>query len=237
VPNTLPTPHAAALGVIPTAIDTAKRVPTKIATLPILAVSTALTRWAEAQQRYDDLALRGERFLATVRGRSTDLDADDVQEWLAEPIPVEDEAPASDPVAQVTELLDRASSRKRDTAASPEVVAVVEEISEVIGGETPSHDELPLPDYDHMTLGSLRGRLRSLTVEELVAVRDYEKAHADRLPVITLVENRISKLAVDGGDPSPGGQLPLTPEPAGAGKVRGPEKTPAKRTTKKVRTT
>ena len=237
MPNTLPTPVAAALGVIPTAIDTAKRVPAKIATLPILAVSTALTRWAEAQQRYDDLATRGERFLATVRGRSDELGAEDVQEWLAEPIPVEDAPEANDPVAQVSELLDRAAKRPRDTAAAPEVVAVVEEITEVLGGETPSHDELPLPDYDHMTLGSLRGRLRSLTVEELVAVRDYEKAHADRLPVITLVENRIAKLAVDGGEPSPGGQLPLTPDPAGEGKVRGPEKTPAKRSTKKVRTT
>ena len=243
MPNTLPTPVAAALGVIPTAIDSAKRVPTKIATLPILAVSTALTRWAEAQQRYDDLAARGERFLATVRGRSPELDADDVQEWLAEPVPTTDQTDQADrteqadPVAQVTELLDRAGSRRKDTAATPEVVAVVEEITEVVGGETPAHDELPLPDYDHMTLGSLRGRLRSLTVEELVAVRDYEKAHADRLPVITLLENRIVKLAVDGGEPSPGGQLPLTPAPAGEGKVAGPEKTPAKRTTKKVRTT
>lgn len=238
MPNSLPTPVAAALGVIPTAIDSAKRVPSKIVTLPVLAVSTALTRWAEAQQRYDELATRGERFIATVRGRSYDLDADDVQEWLAEPIPVSDEQPDSDPVAQVTELLDRAATRKKDSAAAPEVVALVEDVAqELAPSETPSHDELPLPDYDHMTLGSLRGRLRSLTVEELVAIREYEKAHGDRLPVITLVDNRISKLALDGDEPSPGGELPVKPAPAGTGKVRGPEKTPAKRTTKKVRTT
>jgi hypothetical protein len=232
VPNTLPTPVAAALGVIPTAIDSAKRVPSKVVQLPVLALSTALTKWAEAQQRYDELAERGERFVSTVRGHGPT--ERDVQEWLAEPVPTE-----NDHVAKVTEMLDRAATKpvRHDTAATPEVVAVVEDIAETIGGETPSHDELPLPDYDHMTLGSLRGRLRSLTVEELVAVRDYEKAHADRLPVITLVENRIAKLALEGGEPSPGGQLPLTPEPAGEGKVRGPEKTPAKRTTKKVRTT
>jgi len=240
VSNSLPTPVAAALGVIPTAIEGVKRVPARVVQLPVLARSTALTKWAEAQQRYDDLAERGERFISSVRGHGPD----NVDEWLTEHIPT-----VSDPVAQVTDLLDKAASKngsksapsgslaRHDTAASAEVVAVVEDVASVVGTTTPSHDDLPLPDYDHMTLGSLRGRLRSLTVEELVAVRDYEKAHADRLPVITLLENRIAKLALEGGEPSPGGPLPVTPEPAGQGKVTGPEKTPAKRTTKKVRTT
>jgi hypothetical protein len=238
VPNTLPTPVAAALGVIPTAIDTARRVPGKVVQLPVLAISTALTKWAEAQQRYDELAERGERFVSSVRGRTPN--ETDLQEWLGEHVPTADDLP--DPVAQVTELLDKAGQHKprperHDSAATAEVVEVVEEVAEAVGGEPLSRDELPLPDYDHMTLGSLRGRLRSLTVEELVAVRDYEKAHADRLPVVTLVDNRIAKLALDGGKPSPGGPLPVTPAPAGEGKVRGPEKTPAKRTSTKVRTT
>ena len=233
MPKTVPTPLAAALGLVPTALDTARRVPAKVLQLPVLAISTALTRWAEAQQRYDELAARGERFVAQVRGRSQDLDETDIQEWLAEPVPTED----SDVVAQVSDLLDRAGARKKDTAAAPEVVALVEEVSESLGNGAPAHDELPLPDYDHMTLGSLRGRLRSLTVEQLIAVRDYEKLHADRLPVITLLENRIAKLALGEDEPSPGGPLPVKPEPAGQGKVAGPEQTPAKRITKKVRTT
>lgn len=200
MPKTVPTPLAAALGLVPTAIDTARRVPAKVIQLPVLAISTALSRWAEAQQRYDELAERGERFVAQVRGRSQDFDEMEIQEWLAEPIPTED----SDVVAQVSDLLDKAATRKKDTAASPAVVAVVEEIAESVGGEAPPHDELPLPDYDHMTLGSLRGRLRSLTVEQLIAVRDYEKTHADRLPVITLLENRIAKLALSDNEPAEG---------------------------------
>ncbi|MCU1602908.1 MAG: hypothetical protein JWO22_3617 [Frankiales bacterium] len=235
--STLPTPVAAVIGVIPTAIDTARRVPGKVVQLPILAVSTALSKWAEAQQRYDELAQRGEHFLSSVRG-GPDLSEMQVDEWLGEHLPTEDEAP--DPVAQVTELLDRAASKKpqrHDTAATPEVVEVVEEVAAAIGGEEPSHSELPLPDYDHMTLGSLRGRIRSLTVEQLVAVRDYEKAHGDRLPVVTLVDNRIAKLALEGGEPSSGGALPVTPEAVGEGKVNAPKRTPAKRPTTKVRTT
>ena len=239
MPKTVPTPLAAALGIVPTAIETARRVPAKVVQLPLLAISTALTRWAEAQQRYDELAARGERFVAQVRGRNADLDEMEVEEWLAEPVPT-DNGSAPDPVAQITELLDQAARKpqRHDTAATPEVQAVVEDFAQTISGEPPAHDELPLPDYDHMTLGSLRGRLRSLTAEDLVAVRDYEKAHADRLPVITLLENRIAKLALGADEPSPGGgQLPFLPDPDGQGKVTGPAQTPAKRTTKKVRTT
>jgi hypothetical protein len=66
------------------------------------------------------------------------------------------------------------------------------------------HDDLPLADYDHMTLGSLRGRLRSLDLAQLVQVRDYEKAHADRLPVVTMLDNRIAKLAVTPAAEQPG---------------------------------
>ena len=219
MPNTLPTPFAAALGVIPTAIDNAKRVPTKVVQLPILVVSTALTRWAEAQQRYDELAERGERFVASVRGRSNGLDASQVQEWLAEAVPTENgERP--DLVTQVSDALDQAGARKpqrHDTAATADVVALVEDVASAVDVAEPSHDELPLPDYDHMTIGSLRGRLRSLTVDELVAVREYEKAHAHRLPVVTLLDNRIAKVSAEepaGGDAYPGS----TAGTAGAGK-------------------
>ena len=65
------------------------------------------------------------------------------------------------------------------------------------GDEVLAHDDLPLPDYDHMTLGSLRGRMRSLSVDQLVQIRAYEKAHADRLPIVTMLDNRIAKLAED----------------------------------------
>jgi hypothetical protein len=42
------------------------------------------------------------------------------------------------------------------------------------------HDELPLPDYDHLPQGSLMHRIRALTEDELQRTRDYEQAHADQ---------------------------------------------------------
>lgn len=55
--------------------------------------------------------------------------------------------------------------------------------------------DLPIQDFDNITLGSLRARLRSLTVEELVVLREWEQAHAQRLPVLTTLANRIAKLS------------------------------------------
>ena len=101
-----------------------------------------------------------------------------------------------------------------DTAATPDVVDAVEQAVADAGAASaePAHDELPLPDYDHMTLGSLRGRLRSLDVAQLVTVRAYEKAHADRLPVVTMLDNRIAKLSTD-PSATPSGPVSSAPAP------------------------
>ncbi len=116
-------------------------------------------------------------------------------------------------------------STRIDTAAPPSVVEAVEQAVEELAAEAADeplpHDELPLPDYDHMTLGSLRGRLRTLSVEQLVQLRTYEKAHADRLPVVTMLDNRIAKLAADPAA-APAGRPSTEPAPeqraaAGAG--------------------
>lgn len=249
MPKNVPTPVAAALGLVPTALDSAKRLPGKAVQLPVLAVSSALTALESARREYDELADRGEKLVAKLRGTSFDEVEDRVEDALPEALAAPYEAvedAVEDTVAKVSELLDRAGSKKarkavadaeapkdeptpaaptgsperHDTAASAEVVEAVELITTAVSTGVPSHDELPLPDYDHMTLGSLRGRIRSLTVPQLVQVRDYEKAHADRLPVVTLLDNRIGKLATDeAATPSAGGQAPVLPSAASSGKV------------------
>jgi hypothetical protein len=81
----------------------------------------------------------------------------------------------------------------------------VEQLTEQLSVREPqSRDELPIPDFDNVSLGSLRARLRSLSVEQLIALREWEQAHAHRLPVITLLDNRITKVAADTGAGSNG---------------------------------
>jgi outer membrane biosynthesis protein TonB len=55
--------------------------------------------------------------------------------------------------------------------------------------------ELPLANYDDLTIASLRARLRNLSADQLNQLIDYEKSHAARADVISMFERRIAKLA------------------------------------------
>ena len=52
----------------------------------------------------------------------------------------------------------------------------------------------PLPNYDELSIASLRARLRNLDPTELRQLVGYEQAHADRADVIAMFERRIAKL-------------------------------------------
>jgi hypothetical protein len=111
-------------------------------------------------------------------------------------------ASESAPVESTEEAPDRPDDlSSAEAAGAPGVAtAAAEQASAEIGaaGGTPgadtAHDDLPLANFDHMTIGSLRGHLRSLDLEQLVVLRGYEQAHAHRLQVLTMLENRIAKL-------------------------------------------
>ncbi|EID52438.1 hypothetical protein [Saccharomonospora xinjiangensis] len=74
-------------------------------------------------------------------------------------------------------------------------------------------DELPLPDYDHLPVPALRDRIRSLTADQLERLLAYEREHADRTPVVTVMRARLDQLA-RGATPSEG-QHDVRPEQAG----------------------
>ena len=78
-----------------------------------------------------------------------------------------------------------------------EQFSVPEEIGKQAGGLKTAAD-LPLADFDHMSAPQLRGRLRKLDRVELVQLLDYERAHADRVGIILLLENRLAKMLAAG---------------------------------------
>ena len=55
--------------------------------------------------------------------------------------------------------------------------------------------DLPLPNYDGLTVASLRARMRNLNADQLTVLIGYEKAHANREEIIGMFERRIAKLA------------------------------------------
>ncbi|MFP5372088.1 MAG: hypothetical protein ACLGI3_15270 [Actinomycetes bacterium] len=66
-----------------------------------------------------------------------------------------------------------------------------------------SHDELPLPDYDHLQGGALASRIRTLDAAGVQTLLDYERAHANRIQVVQLLDNRLGALR-EGAQPSGG---------------------------------
>lgn len=292
MPSAVPTPVAAALGVVPTLLGGARRLPARAVRLPILALSSALTGMDKTRREYDALADRGERLLARLRGHSIDSIEDrfedrlqgsrlaapydrveDALEDATETVsafvrsaptkarkvagaaakgagervdrtadsvedlgaavaggtdsgtagPGRQTSPDEEPKGAPTPKAVQPDATRVDSAARPEVVQVVEQISQQFAGPAPTADALPLPDYDHLTLGSLRGRMRSLDLEQLVTLREYEKAHADRLPIVTMLDNRIAKLAAEPTTElsAGGGAAPVYPSGADTGGAAG----------------
>ena len=100
------------------------------------------------------------------------------------------------------------TSAAADTSAAPETTAVVEDtaaaeeaapVATVAETTPPPASEesaaLPLPNYDELSIASLRARLRNLSADQLTDLITYEKSHADRADVISMFERRIAKLA------------------------------------------
>jgi hypothetical protein len=66
--SAIPTPVRAALGLLANAVDAARTLPDRAVELPVLAVSTALQFSLRAQQRYAELALRGDELIDRLHG-------------------------------------------------------------------------------------------------------------------------------------------------------------------------
>jgi hypothetical protein len=66
---------------------------------------------------------------------------------------------------------------------------------------------LPVPNYDGLSLPSLRARLRTLSTDQLRVLVRYERAHAGRAGILAMFERRLAKLAAsDSAGRQDGGQ-------------------------------
>jgi hypothetical protein len=198
--------------------DQAFRLVTREATrLPLFALSVGLQAW-QRTRTLREMALRhGNEALQiaahTPLGRFLpqpilDDGAEDEAERIASqarqarlvpvagPPTAAETEPAAKPAAVKTPATRPAAPKTEANtdAKNTEVEAVAAKLDV---DEPESREDLPIPDFDNVSLGSLRGRLRSLSLEQLVVLREWEQAHAHRLPVITLLDNRIAKVSAE----------------------------------------
>ena len=93
--------------------------------------------------------------------------------------------------------------------------------------------DLPIPDFDHLPLGDLTSRIRSLEAPQVDALLAFEEEHGNRAPVVQVLRARLDQLAA-GSEPSGGDATaddPLAPPaPAGGSAVdpgtQGPKMNP-----------
>lgn len=71
--------------------------------------------------------------------------------------------------------------------------------------DSPKHDELPLPDFDHIPVGNLASRITALDERGVIQLLSYEHEHGNRLPVTQVLEHRLEALR-NGAEPS--GSIP-----------------------------
>ena len=94
-------------------------------------------------------------------------------------------------------LLDGAEAGASGAAKAAEAPVAAEAPA---AGEAPAAAEAgaPLPNYDELSVASLRARLRNLDAAQVKQMAEYERAHAARADVITMFERRIAKLEAGG---------------------------------------
>lgn len=100
------------------------------------------------------------------------------------------EAPGPEPVARVAAA--SAAAIRVDAVQAPAMGAG----GAVLAAETPA--VLPLPNYDELSLASIRARLRGLDTSQLRLLADHERRNAERPEVLGMLERRIEKLGAGG---------------------------------------
>lgn len=109
----------------------------------------------------------------------------------AGPVAATEPTHATEPTAASEATAAAPTATPEPTAAEPTAAA---ESAPAAEAADPGEPALPVPNYDDLTVASLRARLRNLDQSQVRVLLEYEKAHAGRAAVLTMFERRIAKL-------------------------------------------
>jgi len=122
------------------------------------------------------------------------------------PAPAADSTPAADVKPEAVKpgvvVVEQPAAAARDfdktgnvrlLAGQEDAEAAASDVPAVSAEITPP----PLPNYDELSIASLRARLRNLDVPQLKQIADYERSHAGRAEVIAMFERRAAKLEAE----------------------------------------
>ena len=106
-------------------------------------------------------------------------------------------APAARPVSPAKPVAPAKPAAKAAPAAKPDTATTATRGDKATRAAEVPAAEPPLPGYDDLSLPSLRARLRTLDAPAIEAMLAYEKAHARRGDVTTMLERRLAKITTE----------------------------------------
>jgi hypothetical protein len=183
----LPLPVRVAAGLVASAVEQARDLPRLVVEFPVTAVSQALQASMRVQQKVTELAIKGDRALGTLRP------VEEHPTWAT--FDEENEEPISpNGASTVTEL--RTAWQPAEPPVDTPVTAPQATADDAPRSTEPSATSSSgpnvLPGYEAMTIPQLRGRLRFLSLHDLRTLLEWEKAHKNRPPFVTMLSNRIT---------------------------------------------
>ena len=207
-----------ALGIAVTVVEEARRLPTTAFSLPMTAVSEVLQTAMRFQQTVTELAIKGDQVFSLLGGRPEEqpewatFDDDAARQLADDPARPSDAGPTP---GRYTDVAVDAPSRTATGSASsatdtsdgdaptsgrfalystpPSEVQPADHVAAPTLTAADARPEIAeYLDYDALTLAQLRARLRSLSVDDLTELLDYETAAKNRAPYRTMLENRIT---------------------------------------------
>ncbi|MFT3715772.1 MAG: lipid droplet-associated protein [Gordonia sp. (in: high G+C Gram-positive bacteria)] len=186
-----PYPARVAAGIVVTALEETRTLPTKVITLPMTAVSKVLQSGMRLQQNIAEMAIKGDEALSGFFDETHEQ-----PEWATFD---EDDVPA---VATGSAVEAPAEPVETPPAGAGRFALYSQPPADLAAGgddaEDDATDDRPKAvvdlGYDDLTLAQLRAKLRGLHTEQLVQLVNYERAHRNRTPFVTMIDNRIASL-------------------------------------------
>lgn len=184
----VPLPVRVAVGLMITAVEQARRLPEQLVELPVTAISRAVQAGMRVQQQVTELAIKGDQVFSLLRP------VEDTPTWARFDEDGEPPRPGTRATAATAATVGGSDdARSSRPPARPEVGEIDE--ADVARALTPAEEGVSasaLAGYDEMSLAQLRSRLRRFSLRQLVELLEYEHAHQDRPPFVTMLSNRIA---------------------------------------------
>ncbi|MFF0817440.1 lipid droplet-associated protein [Rhodococcus sp. NPDC003318] len=179
-----------AAGIAVTLVEEVQKLPATAAALPMTAVSQVLQTGMHVQQTVTALAIKGDEALAVFFPQTQEQPAWATFDDDVAPAPAPRNGNAPDDRTAESAPANQGRFALYSMAPAGEDG---EDGADDVGAPTGPRPEIAeYLDYDNLTLAQLRARLRTLSVDELTALLDYENRTRARAPFQTMLGNRIT---------------------------------------------